>query len=281
MALLNSFSEIKFILSYYLPSKNKEKRILVDVGAHEGGFTREFYDLGWRVLAFEPEENNRQVFLSKFDQNDKIQCVPKAVTDVSGNRIPFYTSEKHYGIHSIKPFHETHQSASYEVETITLKDALNENNIDHVSFLKVDTEGADFLALKGFDWDKSKPELVMVEFMDDRSMKNFGYTHHDMAKYMAEKGYTCFVSEWEAIKSYGIKGQISEPHQWVQCIKYPLDHEPSWGNLIFVPAKDVGKFERNLKKYLKYLKKGKNQNTFKYLIFRLKVFIKQKLLRKI
>src|SRR5690606_7429513 len=136
----------------------------------------------------------------------------------------------------------THHEASYFVETITLKHALEDNNIDHVSFLKVDTEGADFLALKGFDWVRLKPEMVMVEFMDERSIKNFNYTHHDMVKFMEGKGYTCFVSEWEPIKQYGIKGQIGEPHRWIQCVKYPFDHDPSWGNLIFVPKEDESKF---------------------------------------
>ncbi len=225
------------------------------LGHMKAGSTARFASKGWYILAFEPENTNRENFLLQHASNQRVVCVPRAVSDSSGDKIPFYTSDVHYGIHSIKPFHETHQAASYEVETITLKDALEEYNIDHVSFLKVDIEGADFLALKGFDWDRITPEVVMVEFMDHRSQRNFGYTHHDMALYMRNKGYVCFVSEWAPIKEYGIKGQKGEPHTWLQCVPYPLDHEPSWGNLIFVPKGKAQIFARTLKRYLRSLKR--------------------------
>jgi hypothetical protein len=141
--------------------------------------------------------------------------------------------------------------------------------------LKVDTEGADFLALKGSDWNKITPELVMVEFMDDRSMKNFNYTHHDMAKFMEDKGYFCFVSEWGPIKEYGIKGQTGEPHEWIQCVPYPLDHSPSWGNLIFVPRNSKDKFNKTLKTYLNSLIKPKDKKSKKGIILKMKIFIKK------
>jgi FkbM family methyltransferase len=270
---LHNFSELELISSYRFSQRGDNQ--LVDVGAHEGGVTSVFTEKGWKVIAFEPEVNNRSVFLDKHADNPNITCIPKAVTDHSGDMIPFYTSDKHYGIHSIKPFHDTHSQASYEVETITLKDALNDCQIDHVSLLKVDTEGADFLALKGFDWKRFRPEMVMVEFMDDRSLKNFNYTHHDMATFMESKGYSCFVSEWSPIKGYGVKGQASEPHQWLRCVPYPLDHEPSWGNLIFVPKDDSGKFNLTLKKYLASLEKTVKTKHKKSLILKTKIFIKK------
>jgi FkbM family methyltransferase len=257
-------NEFGLVQQYF---KGRDPGLFVDVGAHEGGIAAMFASLGWRILAFEPEKQNRESFLLKHASNQHVECIPKAVSDTSGDKIPFYTSEVHYGIHSIRPFHDTHQKASYEVETIALKDALEEHNINHVTFLKVDTEGADFLALKGFDWDRITPEIVMVEFMDHRSEKNFGYTHHDMARYMMDRGYACFVSEWAPIKQYGIKGQKGEPHQWLQCVPYPLDHEPSWGNLIFVPKGNEQIFERTLRKYLKSLKRGKKAK------FRLRYFV--------
>lgn len=270
-----SFSELSLITNYPFKQSVSNQQILVDVGAHEGGVTSVFAGKGWRVIAFEPEVNNRAVFLEKHKQNPNVICIPKAVTDHSGDMIPFYTSEKHYGIHSIKPFHDTHIPASYEVETITLKDALKDLAISQIGFLKVDTEGADFLALKGFDWDRFKPAIVMVEFMDDRSLKNFSYTHHDMAKFMESKGYACFVSEWEPIKKFGIKGESGEPHKWIQCVPYPLNHVPSWGNLIFVPKEDDSKFKLALKKYLVSLKRTKMNNQNKSLVLKAKIFIKK------
>ncbi len=243
------FSELNLCLIY--PFKG-EKCFLVDVGAHHGGVSLAFATKGWKVIAFEPEEKNRAAFLKNSNGYENIVCIPKAVSDSSANMVPFYVSEEYYGIHSLKPFHETHKMA-YEVATVRLDEVLEEHNVSEVTLLKVDTEGADFLALKGFDFEKHKPELIMIEFMDERSLVNFDYTHHDAVKYMAERGYVTFVSEWAPIKEYGREGIAGEPHTWLQCVPYPLDHEPAWGNLIFVPEGDQIKFSKTLENYLRAL----------------------------
>lgn len=260
---MNKFSELNLLEIYF---KNSREGILIDVGAHEGSVSETFAKKNWKVLAFEPEEKNRKEFIKRHGSNINITCIPKAVTDNSDDRIPFYVSDTHYGIHSIKPFHDTHHRARYVIETVTLKDALEQYHIDKVNFLKVDTEGADYLALKGFDWNRIKPEIVMVEFMDNRSKINFNYTHHDMAAFMADKGYACYLSEWAPIKAYGIKGQAGEPHTWLQCVPYPVNHDPAWGNLIFVQNGSDGKFSRVLKSYILRLKWKRKVAPIKNLI---------------
>lgn len=245
------FSEEGLLAAYKVRSTQP---LLIDVGAHHGGISRLFAQKNWRVIAFEPEQKNRAAFERNLAGFEQVSCIAKAVSDVTGETVPFYVSDKHYGIHSLKPFHETHKLA-YKVETVRLDDVLTELQVPEVTFLKVDIEGADFLALKGFDFKKYYPELVMIEFMDERSLPNFCYTHHDVVTYMKERGYTTFVSEWEPIKEYGIEGIASDPHVWIQCVPYPLDHKPAWGNLIFVPDSDKDKFSTTLHSYLNKLKR--------------------------
>lgn len=240
-----SFSELEILLAYDYQSINP---VLVDVGGHQGFVSRRFAQKGWKIVAFEPETQNRQLFKSNMASYSNVTCIPKAVSDVDGQLVPFYTSKEHSGIHSLKPFHATH-APEYEVETVRLDNALSELGVSEVTVLKVDTEGADFLALKGLDLVRFRPELIMIEFMDDRSQENFGYTHHDVAKFMNEYGYETFVSEWEPIQEYAKDGEFSS-HEWIQCKKYPLKHEPAWGNLIFVLKEEVEKFERTLEQYL-------------------------------
>jgi len=129
--------------------------------------------------------------------------------------------------------------------------------IDQVTVLKIDIEGADFLAVKSFDFDSFQPEVVMCEFMDERSQPNFGYTHHDMAAYMANLGYATFVSEWAPIVEYGRKGVATAPHRFLQCVTYPLDHDPAWGNLIFVPKDRAVQFECALSAYLRDIERSR------------------------
>lgn len=244
---MNSFSEIGLLQHY--PFRNK-RRLMLDVGAHEGSSALPFARKGWYILAFEPEPQNRTIFEHNLAGHKRVLCIPRAVSDVDGQKVPFYVSAEHYGIHSLKPFHRTHKP-TLEVATVRLDTILRQMGIAAVSLLKVDTEGADFLALKGFDFAAYRPDVVMVEFMDERSSQHFGYTHHDMAAYMQEQGYTTFVSEWARFEAYGRKGVASTPHQWLQCRPYPLGHEPVWGNLIFVPHAQARTFTRTLRRYLR------------------------------
>ena len=248
-----NFSEEELLSNY--PYKNSFP-ILIDVGAHHGYFSLVFAKKCWKIIAFEPENNNRSVFEKNLAEYDQVQCFPKAVSDIKGNKIPFYVSNEHYGIHSLKPWHKTHKLA-YEVETVRLDDVLTELQVTSVSLLKIDVEGADFLALKGFDFLKYSPELVMTEFMDERTQPNFGYTNHDVVAYMKDYGYCAFVSEWEQIKEYGRDGIATIPCEWLQCVPYPVDHEPAWGNLIFIPNSEKEKFAVTLQNYLKEAKKVK------------------------
>lgn len=255
----NLFSELELLASYKFDSVQP---VLVDVGAHHGDFSRFFAERGWQVLAFEPEKKNKEAFEITLSGFQNVSCIAKAVTDISGEIVPFYVSDEHYGIHSIKPFHKTHRLA-YEVETACLNDVLLELLIPPVTLVKVDTEGADFLAIKGLDFKLHSPELVMIEFMDSRSMPNFGYSHHDVAAFMKEQGYVTFVSEWAPIKEYGREGVPGESHDWLQCAPYPLDHEPSWGNLIFAPEENMQKFSSTLGKYLANLREYERMSRLK------------------
>lgn len=237
--------------------------LLIDVGAHRGRVSLVFARKGWRVIAFEPEPRNRAAFERNLTGFDQVYCSSQAVSDVTGDNVPFYVSDEHNGIHALKAFHRTHRLA-FEVETVRLDDALAQLSITSVTLLKVDIEGADFLALRGFDFGKYRPELAIVEFMDDRSRKLFGYTHHDVVAYMAERSYKAFVSEWAPISKYGREG-LGHSHVWLRCAPYPFDHEPAWGNLIFVPVSDIHKFGAALRRYLVKLTMSQVSNGLKEL----------------
>lgn len=241
------FSEHELIAGYDFSDKD---RVLVDVGAHEGAVTRLFANLGWTVIAFEPELENRKVLKKNTHGMNNVICIPKAVSDHTGDMVPFYTSREHYGIHALRPFHSTHREADYKVVTVTLDDALNDLDIHNTTFLKIDVEGADYPALQSIDLEKFRPEIVMTEFMDSRSKITFGYTHHDMASYMNNHGYVAFVSEWAPIREYGRKGVRGESHVWLSCERYPLDHDPAWGNMIFIKKPDIDRFSRTLENYI-------------------------------
>ena len=259
------FSERDLLLR--LPYQTRHKQALVDVGAQTGGFAKPFAMRGWRVIAFEPEPTSYHDLCDHFEDFANVTCIEKAVSNISKHQVPFYVSDEHWGIHSLKPFHPTHRP-TLRVDTVRLDDVLADMQLDGVTVLKIDTEGADYLALESFDFSRFQPEVVMCEFMDERSQENFGYTHHDMVADMDGLGYATFVSEWAPIVEYGRKG-VPVSHTFLQCVPYPLDHDPAWGNLFFVPSGQVVQFQRALAAYLSDLEVTRRLGVFGSLLERM------------
>lgn len=226
-----SFDEVGVFLRY----RFKRPGAFVDVGANYGLFVAPFARRGTDVVAFEPHPDLFAFLEREYANQPHVRIVQRAIADQPG-RLAFYTSTVHPGIHSLAAFHPTHELQA-EVAVNSLDDELSRINVTSVAALKVDTEGADLLVLRGFDFAKRQPELVMVEFMDNRSLEHFGYTHHDMASLMADQGYETWVSEWAAIEEYGRAGE-AHSHTWLGFSSYRPCGTPACGNLIFVRPED-------------------------------------------
>jgi FkbM family methyltransferase len=244
------FSEAALLACYF--SEQGPGHLVVDVGAHTGGFSLPLVRRGWRAVCFEPEPENRAELERRLGGMAGVVIVDKAVCEETGSSVPLYVSAEHWGIHSLRPFHHTHRPG-LEVTTTRLDDALRDLGVTEVTLLKVDVEGADLPVLRSFDWQAWRPRVVMAEFMDERSSTHFGYTHHDMARFLAQRGYAVFVSEWDHIREYGRRGQASAGHRFLGCARHPLDHEPAWGNLIAVLEPEADAFAAHLKRSLEAL----------------------------
>jgi FkbM family methyltransferase len=91
------------------------------------------------------------------------------VTDHAGALEPFYRVElRARDISSIEkpvldPGGGTVQSEEILVPTITLTKLLDDNGVSKIDFLSMDIEGAEPLALAGFDIDRFQPQLVCIE----------------------------------------------------------------------------------------------------------------------
>jgi FkbM family methyltransferase len=111
------------------------------------------------------------------------------------------------------------------VEVVTLTEDLHARSIRQVDFLKVDIEGFDLFALKGFDWAYA-PRFVLYEF-EDRKTTPLGYSLAESSAYMAGQGYRMVYSVWEPIVRYGSR------HEWRGLfLTPPTDVAHCWGNVL-------------------------------------------------
>lgn len=220
---------------------NGKKGVMFDVGSRDGASFIPFLLKGWDIFAFEPDKNNFKnisEYLSKW--NLKANLLDKAVSNTEETRI-FYTSTSSSGIPSLLKFDEN-QVPSHEVNTIMLKNFVKSNNIKKIDFLKIDIEGYDLMALKGFDFSNFKPRIIMCEFEDIKT-KLLGYSTKDMSKFLIDQGYYLIYSIWHPIQEYG------EQHDWEKMsIDINEIGSNNWGNIIgFVNKVDFYDFKEKHK----------------------------------
>jgi FkbM family methyltransferase len=237
-------------IAYLFSQKNTG--CMIDVGAHFGTALAPFLEKNWKIFAFEPDEQNRQKLLQRLANHpyaNNVKLDTRAVSDKSQQGLNFYRSEESTGVSGLSAFLSSHKAAQ-TVDTVTLTEVLADEAIETIDFLKIDTEGHDLFVLKGFPWERFKPAVIECEFEDSKTV-SLGYTFHDLAKYLVDKGYTVYVSEWHPIIRYGIR------HDWRQLSRYPceLADEKGWGNLLaFRDGIDEGKLVEVVRSMLNFTK---------------------------
>lgn len=226
-----------------------EVGLLVDVGAHIGSFAEEFAKRGWDVIAIEAAPEIHAELVDRLASFAGVEVVHGAAGDTGGGEVEFFISSEYWGIHSLRPFHESHDK-SVTVPTVRVADLLDGRPRSGPLVIKVDTEGADLLVLRGIDWESEKPRIVMCEFMDERTGPHFGYVYTDMVRFMEDLGYVTYVSEWAPVEEPSRRGSGGGPFTHLQIVRAPLRHQPAWGNLFFVSPDDESLFEEVLNLYL-------------------------------
>ena len=200
--------------------------LMVDVGANFGNSADVYLGKGWTVHAFEPDPNNRAKLELLWPGCERLVINSDAVSDRDGVVVPLYASDESTGISSLAAFTDGHRQVA-EVSTVTLDSYMRSAAIEHVDFLKVDVEGFDKFVLDGFPWDRDRPDAILVEFEDTKTVP-LGYDVGDLVELLQRQGYTVYVSEWHPVVRYGIA------HDWKSLSRYDpgIDLSGTWGNLV-------------------------------------------------
>ncbi|ODA68655.1 hypothetical protein A7A08_00487 [Methyloligella halotolerans] len=214
------------VVSELLSERRGAGHFMLDVGAHHGTSANYFDQLGWRIYCCEPDAENRRKLTSRFDGNDRVTIDTRAVSNEAASGVSFFASEESTGISGLHAFRDTHQETG-KVDVTTVAALLDELQIDHIDFLKIDVEGFDFNVLKGVPWDRCKPDMIEAEFEDAKTLK-MGHSYTDICAFLQEQGYAVYLSEWHPIVRYGIA------HDWHRVVKYPepIATPDAWGNIL-------------------------------------------------
>ncbi|BBX71551.1 hypothetical protein MPSYJ_50120 [Mycolicibacterium psychrotolerans] len=221
---MRNFIDEAEIIAQLAPDSTGNGLTLVDVGAHHGAVTSLFVDKGWSAVAYEPDPANRELFERRIGRHPRVQLSSSAVSDTGAESASLFTSSVSTGISTLSAFHDSHIPTA-AVKVVTLAEDLRSRRIARVDFLKIDIEGFDFFALKGFDWNYA-PRFVLFEF-EDRKTTALGYSLADSSEFMIAHGYHLVYSVWEPIVEYGRR------HFWRGLSStIPADADKCWGNVL-------------------------------------------------
>ena len=142
----------RWLLQNVLSDADRSKpAILLDIGTFRGNWAESALtmlkgqNITGHVHAFEPASYAYACLVERFKGNNLVSTNRIALSDKSGERVFFVVGEM-CGINSLLKI----DGASKEnVTTLRLDDFLAEQRIDHVLFVKSDTEGHDLNVLQG------------------------------------------------------------------------------------------------------------------------------------
>ena len=175
--------------------RDKREGVYIDVGCHHPFLNNNTYPLhkrGWVGINIDLDYSSIDLF-NFFRKND--HNIQIAASDSRGeadlyffhNRAAKNTLSKSSGEQSKK---------TLKVQTDTLNNIIASTKFKdkRIDFLSIDVEGFEINVLKGFDFKKYKPSLVVLEFIDP-NLKEFFYQKIDnildseLYKYMVNQEY--------------------------------------------------------------------------------------------
>jgi len=139
----------------------------IDVGAQDpavGSVTKLFYDRGWRGINIEPVPHWYDQLVEQRTRDINLRM---AVDAVCGEAVLYEIPESGLST-TVAKYAERHRAAGWaclsrSVPTRSLAEICNEYVRGEIHFLKVDAEGSEHLILKGGDFARYRPWIVLIE----------------------------------------------------------------------------------------------------------------------
>jgi FkbM family methyltransferase len=218
------FSDIAELLPGY------RIELIFDVGANIGQSARNYVALFpfCLIFCFEPvAETFRKLELNMAD-NKQVHCFPLALGSASGTgtMLTNGTSAMNYLLDDATAPVNSSGTRTEQVNVLTVDDFCQTSNIDHISYLKIDTEGRDLDVLIGAENLLTRQSIDLVEV--EAGMNPYNQRHvpfETLKSYLEQHDYLLF----------GIYGQVSE---------WP-DHKPHLrrSNAVFISRQMISTYK--------------------------------------
>ena len=166
-----SFSQTGLDLLLTSIFKNIKKGFYIDVGCNHPVYnnnTFKFYEKGWNGVNLDLDQRSIEIF-NLFRPNDlNIHSALSSSDDLK----TVYEFHKKSPLNTLNENIANYQDANvknkFKMKTQTLDQIIEKNQLDSkkINFLTIDVEGHELEVLKGFNINKYKPDIIVVEFLD-------------------------------------------------------------------------------------------------------------------
>lgn len=192
-------SELSGLISEYL--RDTDTKTIVEFGAKDGKTdlnSIDYINTLFQVVLIEPHPKLFELCLQN-RKEDNVKLINCAVSDKNGEAFLNEGIEGIFdGAHTLFPVEQTYKVTvknKYIVSTKTLNTIFEENNIENIGVLVVDTEGYDLEVFKGLDLQKYTPRIIMTEWNSCSSLIGYKYLDYknkteEKNKILEKNGYT-------------------------------------------------------------------------------------------
>ena len=176
----------------------------VDVGAHHPmrfSNTYSFYKLGWSGINIEPNPNSFNLFTKYRSRDINLNY---GIAKNKGNLEYYMFDEPALNtfddevLNNLKTNTHYKHTKTIHIDVMPLADMLQQHipNGIKVDFLSIDVEGLDLEVLISNDWQKYRPNWVLVEQLNLKDIEHLDFeTHH----YMKSVGYVLFAKTFNTL----------------------------------------------------------------------------------
>jgi FkbM family methyltransferase len=159
-------------------------KLLIEVGAYDGGDSLNYYNNGYKVFTFEPKKDLYENLINRTKDLSNYTVIPKAVCLTNGKTLfnicqsggassilPFRSDDELNDIWSIHRQDVHYSGVSYEVETTRLDTFIEENGLQEtiIDFIHIDAQGVDLDVLKSLGKYISNVSAGVVETVIDEN----------------------------------------------------------------------------------------------------------------
>jgi len=160
-------------LEHYLNPNRYDSGIVMDVGANIGHYARNLHQVNPHldILAFEPHPKTFDVLKNNTEAIPRIRCFPFGFGQEAGT-FPLFdhggeAGTEHASLHQGALLHagyQRDQTQAVQIKLETIDQFLENQQIDSVLFLKIDTEGHEYPVMQGAQQALHQGKIKWIQF---------------------------------------------------------------------------------------------------------------------